>query len=140
MKFQTGIEPHAYPDSPATMYATQGFNSLSAETASLVPISSILIRQTADVRHVPPDMCKTPPTSPIRTAWPVRTVKDEQAHKLHARIAPTDNLAAETVFADDAPETKYQTAEKPIVRPATAAERQATTAFSVSAPADKWVR
>ena len=124
MKFQTEIEPHAYPDNPATMCATQGFNSLSAETVSLVPISNILIRQTADVRHVPPDMCKTQTTSPTRTAWPVRTVKDEQAHKLHVRIVQTDNLAAETVFADDAPVTKYQTAGKQIVLPATAAERQ----------------
>ena len=122
------------------MYARLRLKYLAAEDASFAPDTSILIQQTTNVRHVRSDMCKMPPTGITPPASLVMTVKDEQAHKLHAQTVSTDNLAAETAFADDAPLIKYQTAGKPVALHAVEAEKQTATAFSVYAQADKWVR
>ena len=79
-------------------------------------------------------MCKTPPTRTIRLAWFVRTVKDEQVHKPHARIVRWDSLAT-TVFARHARTIQYQQAPvTPLAQVAKAVERQTPAKRSVSVP------
>ena len=137
VKFQTRIEPSAFPPCPAVRCARSRLRSLPAAHAFPARITSILIRQTTHVRHVRSDMCKTPTTRIVRLAWFVRTVKVEQVHKPHVRIVRWDSLAT-TVFARHARTIQYQQAPvTPIARLAKTAERQTPATHSVSVPTDK---
>ena len=137
MKFQTRrIEPHACPPRPALTYASSRTKSMTAHQPALIAqVTSILMMETTHVRHVRTDMCKTPPTRTMRPAWFVRTVKDEQVQKPHARIVLSDSLAPAPVFVRHAQVIQYQQAPgTPLAQLAWATERQTSAKHSVSVP------